>query len=58
MIGATGTRACDADHTASFKPVRTIPGDNAFTRTPYGAKSFAAHCVKLISPAFAAQHNY
>ena len=43
-----------AAHTASFRFVLTMLGDNAFTRMPCGARSLAAHCMKLISPAFAA----
>ena len=34
--------------------VLTMPGQRAFTRTPWGARSRAAHCMKLIRAAFEA----
>src|SRR6516165_9530142 len=34
-----------------------MPGHSALTRTPYGARSLAAHCAKLITAAFAALYG-
>ena len=34
-----------------------MPGQSELTRTPNGARSFAAHCAKLISPAFEALYG-
>src|SRR3982751_6636646 len=34
-----------------------MPGHRALTRTPYGARSFAAHCAKLITAALLALYG-
>src|ERR1044071_8870328 len=54
---AGGRLAWLARQTDSFRSVFTIPGERALTRTPWGARSLAAHCTKLISPALAALYG-
>ena len=40
-------RACTPAQTLGSSAVFTIPGETALTRTPCGARSRAAHCMKL-----------